>query len=638
MQEEDIEFSSEGLQEIENVMREATRIVCSTSDFQEALARFSEVFPQLAQNMSALAASNDPDSLQARSFILFREIWKHVPHPGHAFRPLPLPKLERNAPCPCGSGQKYKQCCASLEGSLSLGPQGGLSLLRYVLEDLPTSAYEKLPFQNISPQELAFVAGQWIQSGRAEATTFLLVPMLADVKKLDAGHEIVFDTLGDAYLQLGMPEQRVELVERMMQASDLTLRSAAMHRRCTIYSDAGDWTAAWKLFAKAERLQPDNPALSHLETIMLASEGRTERAKERARYWLTRLALQDQQAGDDPLADFLHMMSEDPDAVLAIMRGESEDYDDGDVDGEDDFLSDEDIAGILPLIGLVAALPDHQCLYQLHPANGDAGELEAYPELLAVEQEWRAVFPCDSMDESEEANPWEDTQWLNWLAANPLAWQSFAILEDISTFIEETPASNELGDAFYAMGIMLLAHAKSLLERVIADNKAEGCRLAWGWLENRPALRLLEKYIEALDDVGEEIRLLEWLVGTLNPNDNQGLRESLVRSLLENGRAADALALCARYPDDGLTAMLYARVLALHQLGRLSEAAAALAIARTQRPIVLRTLMAANPTEPDLDFDTVTVGGEDEAWYYRMDWLGVWERLGALDWLNKVVQ
>jgi hypothetical protein len=151
-------------------------------------------------------------------------------------------------------------------------------------------------------------------------------------------------------------------------------------------------------------------------------------------------------------------------------------------------------------------------------------------------------------------------------------------------------------------------------------------------------LRLLEKYIEALDDVGEEIRLLEWLVGTLNPNDNQGLRESLVRALLENNRAADALALCARYPDDGLTAMLYARVLALHQLGHLGEAAAALAVARAQRPIVLRTLMAANPTEPDLDFDTVTVGGEDEAWYYRMDWLGVWERLGALDWLNKAAQ
>lgn len=635
---ENIELGPENIKEIELVMREGTRIVCATSgdasDFPAALARFSEVFRTLAPKMNALAALSDEIPEAARYFILFREIWRNVPHPAHGFQPQPLPKLEPNDPCPCGSGKKYKQCCAVLEDAEPFGTQD-LSLLRYVLEDLPLSAYEKLPFTDLSPIELAFVAAQWAEKGRAEAITFLLVPLLADVKKLDARHEAAFDILGNTYLYLDMPEQRIELVEKMMRASDLTLRSLAMQRRCTIYVDAGDWTAAWKLFAKAERLQPDNLSLSHLETIMLATEGRTERAKERAHYWLTRLAQQDQEI-DDSLMSFLHMMSEDPDAVLAMMRGEGviDDFD----EENDGFLSKEDLEALLPLLDMLKTLPTPQCFYKLHPANGDAGELSMRRELAALERQWRKLFQLDSVEPLAENNPWENTEWLDWLAANPLAWQSFAILDDLSLFIEETPAGGALGDTFYDSGIGLLIHAKALLEQVIADNKAQGCRLAWTRKKNQPALRLLENYIEALDDVGEETRLLEWLVGTLNPTDNQGLRESLVRVLLENDRAADALAWCEHYPDDNLAAMPYAHVLALHQLDRLDAAAAALTVARKKRPLVLSTLLASDPPEPELDFDSITVGGADEAWYYRMDWRSVWERLEALDWLKKIVQ
>jgi hypothetical protein len=41
---------------------------------------------------------------------------------------------------------------------------------------------------------------------------------------------------------------------------------------------------------------------------------------------------------------------------------------------------------------------------------------------------------------------------------------------------------------------------------------------------------------------------------------------------------------------------------------------------------------------PDLDFDTEEINGDDEAWYYRMDWLPAWQELGALDWLKKAAK
>ena len=154
----------------------------------------------------------------------------------------------------------------------------------------------------------------------------------------------------------------------------------------------------------------------------------------------------------------------------------------------------------------------------------------------------------------------------------------------------------------------------------------------------RAALRLLAEHIGALDDDQESLRLLEWLVTTLNPNDNQGQRESLVRLLIVRDRAADALVLCDRYPGDGLGAMIYARVLALHQTRRLDEAAQALALARKNRPKILSTLIAARPRTPELDFDTVSFGGDDEAWYYRIDWLPLWKKTGALAWLKKAAK
>lgn len=628
MHDDDIEFNDKSTAEIDGLMREATRIVCATRDFAAGLARFIAVLPELAPQLAMATAENDAESRRALCSVLFREIWNHVPRPDNAFRPLPLPKQERNGLCQCGSGKKYKQCCGRLEGAAPF-PGKGLSLLRYVLEGLPESAYATLPFRHLSAEELAFVADQWLQEGHPEKVTLLLVPLLADVKKLDARHEAAFDMLGDAYLELGMPEEREALVERMMNATDPTLKSAALQRRCTMLSDAGRWPEAWQVFTQAQRLQPDNPALSHLEVIMLAAEGRLEEAKDRARFWLTRLARQGLLEADDPLAEFLRLMSVDPDAALVMMRGE--------VDGVDDIF-DEAEEWACELIDLLDDLPEPLCHYALHPRDGNAGELAADPKLRALEREWNDVLPPDWLD-TDDFSPWEDTEWLSWLADHPLAWQSFRVIDDVVMIVDGAElADDDLGDDLGEVEEGLLAHAAKLLEIVIARNKAQGCLLEWGWLENRPALRLLAAHIDRLDDDGERLRLLEWLVTTLNPNDNQGLREMLVRDLIANDRAADALALCQRYPGDGLGAMIYARVLALQQTGQLEEARAALAAARKERPRILKTLLAARPRMPELDFAGVTLGGEDEAWYYRMDWLPVWKETGALAWLKKAAK
>lgn len=53
-------------------------------------------------------------------------------------------------------------------------------------------------------------------------------------------------------------------------------------------------------------------------------------------------------------------------------------------------------------------------------------------------------------------------------------------------------------------------------------------------------------------------------------------------------------------------------------------------------PRIAKMLTARKPRMPELQPGLMTYGGEDEAWYYRQSWRGVWERTGALDWLRQV--
>src|SRR5699024_7829714 len=58
----------------------------------------------------------DDDMLRAMATMFARSVWNVTPLPANRFRPRPLAKPQRNAPCPCGSGRKYKRCCQGMAG------------------------------------------------------------------------------------------------------------------------------------------------------------------------------------------------------------------------------------------------------------------------------------------------------------------------------------------------------------------------------------------------------------------------------------------------------------------------------------------------------------------------------------------
>jgi tetratricopeptide (TPR) repeat protein len=610
----------EGYTEVDELLRGAVGCALDNAEFKSALDAFREILPEVAPSLVAQMPP-DKEAQRALAFAMFLEVWNRVPRPDHGWRPRPEARPERNDPCPCGSGRKYKQCCGALSGSTPFGGEG-LSLLPYVLERVPRAQYKNLPFNKLSPEELGHVASQWLKQKRHEEAVALLEPLFAHPAKLDARHEYALDMLCDAYFELGHPVKRLRLVERMMQTTDRVLKSAAMQRRCTMLADKGDYPAAWKLFKEAQRVDPDNPSLAHLEVILLISQDKVDEAQERARFWAARLKKLGY--GGEQIIDLMEKIARDPSAFAeAVRQGGFEDMDEADAQS------------LTRLISLAKGLSPPACHYRLQPQQGDAGPLEADAKLAAIESEWRDTFMAGN--DSDDADPWDDTAWIDWLAAHSLAWDNFTVLDNLAMSIDYVASGDgELDEQLDTLEDAILERALALLRLNLGENGAEGSKLEWGWLENRPALRLLGRLIDVEQGTPEELPLLEWLVLTLNPNDNQGLRERLVHVYAGNGRAADALAVCERYPDDILGAVNYGRVLALHQLGRHVDAAAALAQARKRAPRIAKMLIAKRPRMPELQPGLMSVGGEDEAWCYRQSWRSLWESSGALDWLRQV--
>jgi len=540
-----------------------------------------------------------------RSFMSFfaRYIWNRTPLPVNHFRPRALPKPERNAPCPCGSGRKYKQCCLRMEPDHDLFPN--LSVLPFVLDNLTAKQRAALPYEYLSPEELEYVARQWMDEGRAQDAAKLLEGLLADIDQRDERAEPAFDCLLDCYDELGNPLKKKKLLERGSTARNKHIRVAAMQRRCCILADRQEYPEAWALFQELQRFAPNDPALSHLEITMLLGQDEKQRAAERAKFWVARLA-HDKDFSHGPLIEFLRGVAQGKvaDAMTGIARnlGSS---------GE-------------ALVTLVERLPPPECHYTLKPMQGSAGPLQPDNKLQSLIAQWEV--------QGEYAQSLEDD--IEWLERNPLAWQSFEILDSWLEAVENERISHGFEEVVL---LPVLRHAEALLCMILARYQATELKFEWGWHENRPALSVLQRLAGILrltHNTAEAARVAEWMVLTLNPNDNQGMRDFLMHDYLRLNRVKDALALAERYPDD-MGPVQYGAALALFMDHQEQAAQSALKEARKHYPEIAKMLLESKPKQPRLRDGLVSVGGKDEAWYYRQDHFDLWQASGGLEWLRQ---
>ncbi len=557
----------------------------------------------------------DADLIAQAAWPLALSIWNHTPLPGNGFRPRPVPMPERNDPCRCGSGRKFKQCCAR-QGDIIHFPIDQNMMTGYVLEALPASRLKEA-WRHLPHMLIGHIAGEWARRDWDDARRALamLEPIFKQPdNKLDRRDEAALDAMLDVCDALDKPRKKSTLLKRMSRHPDKALRAAALQRLCCMVSDQGDYDAAWDIFREAQRADPDNPGLSHLEVLLLLQQGKIEQMKQRGRYWIKRLKQLDAEGYSELIAMIEGLMHDPASGIGDIM--------------------DWQTPGVSRLMAWVdtrlgeAPRPQHKLevagdISWIRPKDRKAGTLL---------RQWEHVFPDAGFD---EPYAWENAgAWLDFLDTHPQAAGHFSILDDLLL------ATGQVGAPSPWLAFSPLLELGLRLLRALLPEKPEA-PVAWGALENRPALRLLATIIEqaqASGDMQKERELMEWML-RLNPNDNLGFRGPLATLYLrlhENEKAQD---LCSRYPDDMEAEVLYGSALALFRLGDRQRANLALAAAIEALPKVAKALLKKSMKRPaDAREDGFVLGGNDQAWLCRQATRDLWvESPGAMEWLKSAL-
>ncbi len=573
---------------------------------------------------------SDPAVNAKASYWLAHSVWNATPLASNGFRPRPLPEPEPAAPCPCGSGDPHSACCLPWRDPEPWTPEDIWPILVTTQSDAYWLRAEKAG--RLPAVGALYVAERWHEFERWQPLRKLAEARLSaprDCTPEDV--ECLLEWLCDAYENLHRtPRKRLALLARFAEHETPAIRAAANRRRATIWMDAGDEDAAQAAMLEVQRDDPDSLETAVFEVTMLIGERKWEHASERAAHWHAHFKDKDDVSNEalevldalarDPQRTFEDMSVRDaPPEVLVLL----------------DWI-DRNVDRPLPSLRWKA----------LGATEDDATLRDAYQPVVGrnrrlFEEEWQSASGMEKPFGTRpfsgvEGECWNRREeWIGWLLGHTQALDSMTILDDLTILLDiaqrQLGIRNRWRDALLARGL-------SILEKHWTPHRAG--KLPWILEANRPALRLLASFIDN-GVVDWEDGRTERAIGLylrLNPNDNHGVRCHLVDRLLTVGRDAEALACAERYPGDMFAETRYGAALALYRLGRPDEADAHLDEALAHLPLVAKYLVRdriARPRKSDAAAG-MTIGGEEQAWYYRDGMRDVWMNSnGALEWLAR---
>ena len=417
-----------------------------------------------------VGAALDEASGEDRRAAFARGLWDRLPRPDNRFRPDPVPVPQRNDPCPCGSGRKYKRCCVDVGSVIELPSH---LLLVHVLNAYSAPALETLDGWTMEPDGLLDALAVWIEEGRGDRAVRLAAPMFSPERpprgRLPRHAADVLEILLDGW-PVGFREPAFEaLTERLGTHRDAELASVTVQALVRRLHRRGEADGAWARLRLGARRFPDDPELAELEIELLNDEGRFEESAALAHRWSERLVALDPQNAE--YAESLLERAADIDPEIALERVRA-------VDGVLDrlvTLLEETPPG--PIAGTHARIA--------------AGELvlAPTPALSEVEHRWRARFGQFTTEDTVGAStedtaservaakgraphgPTADalttdalTDAVDFLDDEPLALSSFFILEALVVL------SNAWADEPWAEAVFLrlLMRAEFLLYRHVS--------------------------------------------------------------------------------------------------------------------------------------------------------------------------
>jgi tetratricopeptide (TPR) repeat protein len=283
------------------------------------------------------------------------------------------------------------------------------------------------------------LATSFLDDGDPERALALVQPLFDRAERLDERDAAALNAFLESHDDLGLLEEKAETVERLAKVLKPALRAVLWENQVRAHAVEGEIEEAWEALEKARQDDPESAALGPLEVSLLMSEGRTEEAADRARFFRERFR-RDPAAITEAGLEFLDKVAHDPqEAQLEFSLGEE--------------VKD----GILQLQELLARIGPPAATYGIEAIDGnpDAGQLVPPASLRRLEEGWDQAFfgsvpelgdhhddadADEEEEEDEELDPWNEedaVRWLDYLSEHPAALDSLEVLEDLSHSLSE---------------------------------------------------------------------------------------------------------------------------------------------------------------------------------------------------------
>lgn len=192
----------------------------------------------------------------------------------------------------------------------------------------------------------------------------------------------------------------------------------------------------------------------------------------------------------------------------------------------------------------------------------------------------------------------------------------------------------------YRQAITILEEGlNKLLPLFPADFFNKSYYLEWAHIENRPFLRCYANiglcYFHLKEYEAAKI-IFEQLL-TMNPQDDQGIRDPLLNCYLATGSLEEALDLCDYFADDTLPAIVYGKALVLFKLKEYEYAQKQVHLAVYDAPLIAEELLCTQrKTSPGEKYAQIALGSLEEAKDYCQYFGAFWQKApGALVFLKE---
>lgn len=513
----------------------------------EDQGRFTkECATALARMTDRLAVADvDTDSMATAFYYA-------MPLPGRGFEAGKMPAPGRNEPCSCGSGKKYKQCCARV-GPPPVPP--GEVLFQLAIHSFDEEHWFRLGSHPALPATLREqMLVHCVENDQLETVQAIAQPMFQNIESLKNRDQASFSMALDAMVVTMPGAERGRLLEALLgRARASGIKSILLQRLAMRCMDGNDTASAEQYLARARKAEPNQVELPLTELCILAATAPEQELKARARWW--QKSLSKRYGPDHDLADLL-------DDIAA--RGQA--------------AIDPSHTGLGPG-GAQDSLVQAR-LSQLHDllAEADSGVTDTATKLSTGEatvktrknlatparQFLATIYQLDQTTPAARLNynhlvteladsdaTWTDpaATWPALLEANPGLLGNATVLWALYNFIPEAPVEHPEGDGFAPMA-PLIVHINHYLANLLAT--LEGRATLSRRTLNGDAIALLMREhmfdLRAMNEPDMAMAMGEQYI-KVNPGDPTGVR-NLLASLYAEYNKLDALtALKKRYRE-----------------------------------------------------------------------------------------